>query len=260
MLKVLPNILIFALTALLGSVCQADDVYNFYFEKDKGVKESEIQTDDELNQEDIEDVEELRREARRARAKWKAARRKQKSKKRKSEGFESKTDANVGRDKDKVKKFSVALGVGSIESKLTDSFGATTERNQRTFEINGSYFFSKDFDLNLGVILPNGEGEFSDPSRGYSTELTPMSPIVSLGVGTTPIKLLFFKVGGHIGLLNELQQISFGDSGDSNTAFFIGPKVSMKFSESVKAFFAARYLIADSDRFQSYSFNLAYLW
>ncbi len=264
-------IAIIFVVAAAGSA-SAQDTYNFYFQKKgKAVEkpaEPEPEPEEKVEEEFVEEVMEVDSDVLLVPDDWKPHQKRYKKvyvrKPKKVYVREPKTEIKAEMEEPKRKSkvgrgWQAKLGIGQVivDNHFNTPFGGY-ELAQKTYVLGATYHMSKYFEVNGELHLPNGEAE-ADGSIFYGNYHT--DPQFSIGLGATPIHLNVF--GGEFLAIGVDGGVSVGNEGSldqSSNRVYLGPRISMNFSESFSMIYAYRENISGDSDFSTSSFALAYKW
>jgi hypothetical protein len=228
--------------SMLCVQAQAEDVYNFYFQK--------------KSKPAIEKIEEVKKEAVIPEPPF------DEPEPLKQNTVQTKVDEVKPVEKDK--EWAIRFGIGSmnfgniLQNAVFDG-PSWASVGQRTYAIGGAYVISRYFEINGELQLPRGESEINYSSMWLNS--TPdLDAQLAIGLGVTPLHLKFF--GGDFLAIGLDAGVAIGNrnlNGDS-TRTYLGPRLTVNFSEKWSLSYAYRAGIESGDDFNMSSLAVGYTW
>ncbi len=260
-----------AALALLSGPAQAQDVYNFYFQK-KGTGKTEKQVpqppQEDSEDEYVEEVMEVGDDVLLVPDNWKpAGKRYRKVLVKKPKRIEEVESTNQVatiqpevKSKDKSGRgWQAKLGIGSVVvgNHFNTPF-AQYQLTQKTYVLGATYHMSKYFQVNSELHLPNGDAEANGSTIFGNYH---MDPQFAIGLGATPIHLNVF--GGEFLAIGVDGGVAVGNESGldrSSNRVYLGPRLAMSFSDNFSLIYAYRKNISGEGEFSTNSLALAYKW
>ncbi len=255
---------------LMTQGAQAEDVYNFYFQKSGDKKQDELPNNEQavLIEEPREEIVEVPNDVLLVPDNWQPAQSKKKKvyvRRRdleKSGRNEVRTSSGDEDSDSNRSGWSVNLGVGGFSAESYTYLGEVT---QKTYVIGARYHMSKYFDVNGEFHIANGDYEANGYSIGINDSFGPQALI---GLGVTPIHLDIF--GGEFLEIGVDGGVMFGDRGDLSTysrqvsasgnSLYLGPRAAVKFGDHLSMVYAYKKDLDSDTDFSVHSLSLAYRW
>lgn len=262
-----------SIVAAIAGSAQAQDVYNFYFQK-KGKPAVEKpaeppQPEKEEEEEYVEEIMEVDSDVLLVPDDWKPHQKRYKKvyvKKPKKVYVAQEKVSSVSADSDEPRGkkrdgrgWEGKLGIGSViaANHFNTPFGGY-ELTQSTYVLGATYHMSKYFEVNSELHLPNGEAE-ANGNTWYGDYHA--DPQFSIGLGVTPIHLNVF--GGEFLAIGIDGGVTVGNESSldqSSNRVYLGPRLSMNFSDSFSLVYTHRANISGDSDFSTNSLALAYRW
>jgi hypothetical protein len=231
--------------SMLCVQAQAEDVYNFYFQK--------------KSKPAIEKIEEVKKEAVIPEPPF------DEPEPLKQNTVQTKVDEVKPVEKDK--EWAIRFGIGSMNfGNMYRPFGSGAvyqgQLAQRAYAIGGAYVISRYFEINGELQVPRGESETDISIWWHNNYDTPdLAPQLTIGLGVTPLHLKFF--GGDFLAIGVDAGVAIGNpneiSGNSIRSY-LGPRLTVNFSEQWSVSYAYRAGIESGDDFNMSSLAVGYTW
>ncbi len=257
--------------ASLSGPAQAQDVYNFYFQK-KGKQEAEKQKpqaqQDDGEEEYVEEVMKVDDDVLLVPDNWTPAGQRYRKvyiKKPKMIEVEGANQQVVAAEPEVKTKdtsgrgWQAKLGIGSVVvgNHFNTPF-AQYQLTQKTYVLGATYHMSRYFQVNSELHLPNGEAEANGSTLIGNYH---MDPQFAIGLGATPIHLNVF--GGEFLAIGVDGGVATGNESGldrSSNRVYLGPRLSMSFSDTFSLIYSYRKNISGEGEFSTNSLALAYKW
>lgn len=252
---------VFLAFIFVSRTAHAEDVYNFYFQKNKK-KEIEVVAEAPKAEEPVqEEYIEVPHDVLLVPDNWQPANLETKKYYIKKPAQQESNTLSTEPEKEKEGRsrqgWSMSVGVGTIKiaSQVRYYYGLQ-EVSQDVYAVGARYHMSKYFDVNAEVLAPNGDYQHGSwGSLGGS-----LDPQVNIGLGVTPIHLDVF--GGEFFEIGFDGGVSMGNRdylNDSNTVY-LGPRVSLNIGDHFKVTYAVKLDMDSSTEYTMNTLSVGYAW